>query len=74
MLIGADATLALSIFNVNFYMSSCLNILYNESKYTIRSNIEIVIMLDCKNLCAKIGFSNIIYSFSSPIIGGNSFF
>lgn len=69
-----DATLALAIFDLDFRVSSRLNSLHSVGDQAIRSNFEMVIMLNRKSLRAEIGFSNTILSFNRPVIGCSSFF
>lgn len=69
-----NITLTLATFDLNFCVNTCLNLLHNIGNQAIKSSSKIVFILDCKNLCAKIGFSNTILLFNILVISRNSFF
>lgn len=72
LIIVANITLVLAIFDFNFYINNCLNLLYNIKDKVIRFNFKIIIILESLN--AKIVAFNILLLFNNLTIGHSSFF
>lgn len=73
-LIIANVILALAIFNLDFYINNCLNLLYSVTDQAIKSYFKMEIILDYKSIYIQISFFNVIFLFNRFVINGSSFF